>query len=159
MVLALTARCGVAGDIVDLSDAGRARLATLEEVTAGAAVLLGALQSLVGLDGSTLPQVLTLAPLGHAPGMYAITPHIRVRTVAAAGQVTLTLNWTDPQSGAASFVLGAFLLTSTTFAPLNVRSILSSGATAITMTATLTAAIVGGPPVFDLAGAATRAAA
>jgi len=117
---------------------------------AGAAIVAApAVPSAVGLDGSTLPQTFTLAPAGHQAGIYAVSYQLRVRTVAGAGQVTLTLGWTGPNSGAATFVLGGISLTSLTLTPATLRAIVSNGLAPITVAATVSVGITGSP-VFDI---------
>ena len=104
-----------------------------------------------GVIGWTLagPQVLTLVPAGHAPGLYEVTANLYMKTAAVTGNCSGSFfSWSEPTVGAATLVFGALAVTTTGLLFTVLRSILSDGVDAITYT--ITPALITGAPVANL---------
>lgn len=109
------------------------------------------------------PITLTLAPTGHAEGIYQVGLAVVIRQTATAGTLGKRTNWTTPGGFAAVFpnpdsVGTPLIITGTPSGSgsqfLTVQSVWSNGATPISMT--LTPGAVTGTPLLDVAAYARR---
>lgn len=110
--------------------------------------------SVIGWNGSG-PQILTLQPANHTPGLYSISAAAIIRVAASGGMLGRSYQYSAPNFGPTAtigFSTVGMITPGPPGAAFTSVTCISDGSTPITLTFTPTA--VTGSPIVDLYGAA-----